>query len=118
MKIIYLRFNLGEGIRRSKTLAKSRGSKEIAKEREMPQRSAQAPLMAAPTPPKPKVRPSIIPEAIAAFCGKIVCAQTMDEGKEPCRPAPPRKIRIQANRDKELEKRNKANEVRARSRQP
>ena len=71
LKTIYLLFNLGEGMRCSKILAKSTGSKEIAKEIGMPQRSAQAPLMAAPTPPKPKVSPSIIPEAIAAFCGKI-----------------------------------------------
>ena len=118
MKVFYLPFKLGEGIRCSNTLAKSRGNKDTARETGMPQRSAQAPLMAAPTPPKPKVSPNIMPEAIAAFWGKIVCAQTMDEGKEPCRPAPPRKIRIHANQDKELEKRNKANEVRARSRQP
>ena len=99
-------------------LARSSGHNDMDKEIGMLQRSAQAPLMAAPTPPKPKVSPSIMPEAIAAFCGKMVCAQTMDEGKEPCRPAPPRKISTQADQDNELEKRNKASDAKASSKQP
>ena len=117
-KIIYLLFKLGAGMRCNRMLARSSGNNDMDKEIGMLQRSAQAPLMAAPTPPKPKVSPSIMPEAIAAFCGKMVCAQTMDEGKEPCRPAPPRKISTQADQDNELEKRNKANDAKASSKQP
>ena len=42
----------------------------------------------------------------------------MDEGKEPCRPAPPRKMSTQADQDKELEKRNNPKESKASSKQP
>ena len=59
--------------------------------------SASAPVIAAPMPPRPKERPSIMPEAIPALFGSNFCAHTRELGADPCNPAPQKNNTIQVH---------------------